>query len=90
MDSLHDGVCLEQQLPLWIAALQNRAIVTCADDDRVIRRQGADEFGDEFKLVHGWVGSLRTTSSIRSCIAKLTALNVAWAAMGARRLSVFS
>ena len=53
MNSLDDGVGLEQEQAVRQAEIQHGAVVSGPDHDRFIGRQRVREAGDQFKLVHG-------------------------------------
>ena len=85
MDALDHRIGLEQQQPVGHAGIQHGAIVAGAHDHRGIGRQRAGQAVDQLELVH--------TPPI-CCndqqLAKFSALNSAWAVMGASRLFVRS
>jgi len=89
MNSLHDGISFEKQLPVFRATVEHRTVIARADHDRLVRRQSAREAGDEFEFVHR-LTVMAGTKIEDQVFGKLSRLNMACAAIGARRLSVRS
>ena len=84
MNALHYRIGLEQQQAVGQPDVQHGAIVTGADDHRGVGRQRAGEAADQLEFVH------RPQRSWSRRRPKFSALNSAWAVMGASRLLVRS
>ena len=90
MDALDHRVRLEQQQPVRHADIQHRAIVARAHDHGGIGRQRARQAADQLKLVHRAGRFAQCQCCWMSRRPKFSALNSAWAVMGASRLFVRS